>query len=64
MSQFNTGAPAPNAKPEPDIYTILVIVANVFLLMAIVFVLHNLMSADGYAMSFDQLFKPLSALPK
>lgn len=42
----------------PDIYTILLIVALVCMVVTVSFGLWNLMSADGYNLTFGQLFGP------
>jgi hypothetical protein len=58
MTQADTDAPVVTVKAEPDVYTVLLIVAILALGVSIGLVLYNLMSAppDGYDMSFGTLF--------
>ena len=46
--------------PQPNIYTLLLLIAIVMLAVTIVLSLTRLMSDNGYAMSFGDLFEPLS----
>lgn len=58
MAHADTDAPVVAVKPQPDVYTVLLIVAILALGVSIGLVLYNLMSAppDGYGMSFGTLF--------
>ena len=58
MTQANTDAPTITVKPQPDIYTVLLIVAILVLGVAVGLVLHKLMAAPpgGYGLSFGALF--------
>ena len=42
-------------KPTPDVYTLLLILAIVFLTVTVAIVMHNLMTT--YGMTFAELFK-------
>jgi hypothetical protein len=57
MSQL-PGSPSTSWKPQPSIYTLLLIVAILALLVTLGFVMWNLMSASGYGMSFGDMFNP------
>ena len=63
MTQLPTTKPVVRVKPQPNIYTILIIVAILALAITIGLVLHNLMAetgpGGGYGMSFGDLFNPL-----
>ena len=43
-------------KPQPNIYTVLLIVALLCMTLTVAFGLRNLMSANGYGLSFGDLF--------
>ncbi len=45
------------ARPQPNVYTVMLLVAIIVLLTTIVLSLTHLMS--GYGMSFGDLFEPL-----
>ena len=51
------------AKPQPTIYTLLIIVAILVLAVTLGFVLYNLLAAppNGYGLSFGDLFGPFQA---
>ena len=55
-----THAPSQNplieVKSQPNVYTVLLIVAVVALGVTIAMVLYNLLAAGGYGMSFGQVF--------
>ena len=53
MSQMSH-QPVIQVKPEPNVYTVLILVAIVALLVALVVVSHNLMSS--YGLSFGEMF--------
>ena len=56
-------SPSIRVKPQPDIYTLLLVVANLLLLVAIGVVMYNLMA--NYGMSVGQIFSgKLPGLPK
>ena len=56
MSQIQ--APVITVKPQPDVYTVLLIVAILALGVSIGLVIYNLMSAPpvGYGVTFGELF--------
>ena len=58
MTQASGEQPVVTVKPQPNLYTVLMIVAIIALGVSIGLVLHNLMSAppDGYGLSFGALF--------
>ncbi|MGC9454964.1 MAG: hypothetical protein ACP5HU_08865 [Phycisphaerae bacterium] len=47
------------STPQPNIYTLLLLIAIVVLAVTIVLSLMHLTSDSGYAMSFGELFEPL-----
>jgi len=57
MAQMPPSGYVVPVKRQPNIYTLLLIVAILALLATIVIVLNNLMSTGGYGMTFEQLFK-------
>jgi len=70
MTQLPSQAPVVEVKPQPNIYTLLLIVAIIALGTTVGIVMHNLMSpvvrsdggAGGYGMSFGDLFETLENL--
>lgn len=62
MAEMPTKAPVLHARSQPDIYTLLMIIAILALALTMGFVLHNLMAAvpDGYGLSLGELFQPLA----
>lgn len=62
MTQLSPTKAAPSAKPRPNVYTVLIIVAIIALAVTIGIVLNNLMSPvgpdGGYGMSLSDLFSP------
>ena len=64
MTQVPAQGPVVYAKPQPNIYTVLLIVANLALLVTIGVVLYNLMASPpaGYGLRFGDLFAPLKTL--
>ncbi len=64
MTQLTTPGQVVRAKPQPSIYTLLIIIAILVLAVTIGFVLWNLLSAPpgGYGLSIGDLFSP-SAVP-
>jgi hypothetical protein len=58
MSQMPGRNPVITVKPQPNIYTLLVIVAIIMLAVGLGLVLHNLMV--DYGLSFSQVFDPRS----
>lgn len=70
MAETLSGGQTVKVKPQPDIYTVLLIVTIVCLVVTIVMVLRTLMSpvvaadgsAGGYGMSLTDLFKSLEDL--
>lgn len=47
------------SQAQPNIYTLLLLIAIVMLAVTIVLSLMHLMSESGYAMSFGEMFEPL-----
>lgn len=59
MTQFPQNHPSMiTAKPQPDIYTVLLVVAVLVLLATLAAAIWNLMTV--YGMKFLDVFKPLS----
>ena len=58
MTQANPEGPIVTVKAQPDVYTVLLIVAILVLGVSIGLVLNNLLSAppSGYGLSFGALF--------
>jgi hypothetical protein len=65
MSQLrsNTNGPAVEVKPQPNIYTVLLLVTFLVLLGGAILVANNLMAdaPNGYGLSFGELFSPPEA---
>ncbi len=65
MSQLrsNTNGPVVEVKPQPDIYTVLLLVTFLVLLGGAILVASNLMAdpPNGYGMTFGELFSPPEA---
>ena len=59
MMQMQAQQPVTKAVPQPNVYTVLLAVANLVLLVTIVVVLYNLLSASGYGLSLSGLFGPV-----
>ena len=61
MASTPSGLPALRAQPQPNVYTVLLIVAVVALLATLVTVLWTLMAAmpAGYGLKLEDLFSPL-----
>lgn len=59
MTELQSKQPVVKAKPQPNIYTLLMVVAIITLGATIALVLCNLTSSGGYDMSFAELFGPL-----
>ncbi len=49
-------------KPQPDIYTLLAVIAVVVLAGTIGVVLQGLLSADGYGLSIGEIFGALKTV--
>ena len=64
MTQLPTQSPVIQVKAQPNVYTVMLIVAILALGMAVGFVMYSLMAPlpKGYGMEFDELFKPLKEL--
>ena len=70
MTQIPSGGPVVQVKPQPNVYTVLLVVTIIVLAVTIGLVLHNLMSPvttpdgspGGYGLSFGDLFKSLKDL--
>ena len=63
MTQGASQGPVIRVKPQPTIYTLLIIVAILALAVTLGFVLHNLLTAppSGYGLSVGDLFAPFKA---
>jgi len=63
MTQGASQGPVIRVKPQPTIYTLLMIVAIVVLAVTLGLVLHNLLAAppSGYGLSVGELFGPFKA---
>jgi hypothetical protein len=48
--------PTVTVKPNPNVYTALLLAAIVVMVVTVAFVLRNLMSPDGYALQLGDLF--------
>lgn len=59
MTEIQSKPPVVKAKPQPDVYTLLMVVAIVTLGVTIALVLCNLTSDGGYGMNLSELFGPL-----
>jgi hypothetical protein len=67
MTETPAKGPAIQVKPQPDIYSLLLIVVTVALAVTLVIVMHNLLSPvvrpdgtpGGYGLSFQELFGSL-----
>jgi hypothetical protein len=61
MTSAPSASSVVRAKPQPNIYTVLLMVGVVVLLATLVVVLYTLMSAmpKGYGMDFGDLLAPL-----
>ncbi len=64
MTQIPSQGPVVGAKPQPTIYTLMLIIAILALAMTLVLVIRNLIAEPpaGYGLTFGQLFKPLKDL--
>ena len=62
MTRTPTQGPVVEIKPQPSIYTVLLVVAILSILIAVALGLHTLMaeSPAGYGLKFGQLFEPLT----
>ena len=56
MTQVPTSGQVVRVPPQPNVYTVLLGVASAVLLVAIIVVLYNLLSAGGYNLSISDLF--------
>jgi hypothetical protein len=56
MAQGQMQGPAVKAAPQPNVYTVLLGVANAVLLVTLIVVLYNLLSSGGYGLSISNLF--------
>jgi len=65
MANVTTQGPVVEAKPQPNVYTVLLIVAILAMVVAIAAVGYRLMAASpqGYDLTFKDLFEPVKALP-
>ncbi|MCE5280446.1 MAG: hypothetical protein ABFD92_19635 [Planctomycetaceae bacterium] len=57
MTEGRSSQPVVTVKPQSDIYTFLIILAAVTLAVTVGLVMYNLMSPDGYAMNFWDIFR-------
>ncbi len=51
-----------SAKPQPNIYTVLLIVTLICMAITVAFGLWNLMSSDGYGLGFGDLFSSVEKI--
>jgi len=61
MTQAPSKGPVVEVKPQPNIYTILLLVAVLALGTTIGFVMHNLLTPlekGGYGVPFEKVFEP------
>ena len=61
MTEIPRVGPVVQVKPQPDVYTALLIVVIVLLAVTIGIVLHNLVApveSGGYGLGFGDLFRP------
>jgi len=63
MAQTRMQGPGLPAKPQPDVYTLLLVVAILVLAVTAGFVLNNLLSASRYGLSIANLFGALPSSP-
>ncbi len=66
MTQLPMQGQTVEVKPQPTVYTALIIVACLALAVAIGFAMYALMSpveAGGYGMTFGELLQPLKDVP-
>ena len=63
MPPTPSARPVHGAQPQPNVYTVLLIVAVLALVATLIVVLWTLMSATpaGYGLKLEDLFKPLTA---
>ncbi len=59
MAESRSEQPVVSVKPQSDVYTLLVIVTILALAVAVGLTLYDLMSPEGYAMRFGDIFAPL-----
>jgi hypothetical protein len=64
MSQVPPGGqPVVEVKPQPNIYSVMLVIAILVLAVTIGLVMHNLMASwedgSGYGLSVGELFQPL-----
>ena len=64
MTQTPAQGPLIRIRSQPDVYTVMLIVAAVALAGTIALVMYDLTAAppDGYGQTFGQLFEPLKEL--
>jgi hypothetical protein len=65
MAKAPSDAPVVQVKPQPDVYTIMLIIAIIALAVSIGFVLWTLIAAppNGYGLSLGEIFGPLKGIP-
>lgn len=62
MTEASSRGPVVEVKPQPNVYTILLLVAVMALGTTVGFVMHNLLTPlekGGYGVPFEKVFKPL-----
>ena len=64
MTQTPAQGPLIRIKPQPDVYTVMLVVAAVALAGTIALVMYDLMAPppNGYGQTLGQLFEPLKEL--
>ncbi len=67
MTQANARdhGPVVPVRPQPNVYTVLMIIAIIALCVAIAYVAWRMTSPmpDGYGLSFEHLYQPKTPLP-
>jgi len=58
MTQVPSQGPVVQVKPQPNIYTLMILVAIIVLVVTIALVLRNLLATPpaGYGLSFSEVF--------
>ena len=64
MAQQLPQTPLVESRPQPNIYTVLILIAVLALGLTVGLVFSNLTAAppDGYGLKFEQLFDPITKL--
>ncbi len=62
MTQLPTNGSV-ETSPQPNVFTVLLIVAILVMLVGIVMVAYKLTGASGYGLSFGELVQPFKGVP-